>query len=261
MSRLDDIVEDVRQEMRRRQQGTSLDALETSIAHCEPPKRFARCLESASSLGYGVICEIKRASPSKGWIRQYLDSVEAAQLLESGGATCLSVLTEQNHFHGSPEDLERVRASSSLPLLRKDFMVDPWQIAESRLMGADCVLLIMTVLDDGQAGELAEAARRWDLDVLAEVHNAEEVERALALSPDMVGINNRDLTTFETDLAVTERLSSLIDEETLTVSESGIETSWDMHRLADCGVRCFLVGESLMRQNDLAAAIHDLLED
>ncbi len=261
MSRLADIVDDVRQDVRKRQNQEPLADLEARISErAEPPRGFARKLRSDAERGYGLIGEIKRASPSKGWIRRDLDPAAAALAYEAGGAACLSVLTERAHFRGGPDDLEAARAACGLPALRKDFMIDPWQIAESRAMGADCVLLIMAALGDGQAEELAEAARRWNLDVLAEAHTSEEAERAVALAPDMVGVNNRDLATFETDLAVTERLRPLLDEETLVVSESGIVAPADLHRLAACGVRCFLVGESLMRQDDLAAATRALLE-
>lgn len=261
MSRLADIIEDVRLDARRRQREEPLANLEARIAERPaPPRGFAMKLRAAAERGYGLIGEIKRASPSKGWIRRDLDPAAAAAAYEAGGAACLSVLTEPAYFRGSPGDLETARAACGLPTLRKDFMIDPWQVAESRAMGADCVLLIMAALGDGQAGELAEAARRWNLDVLAEVHSPDEAGRVAALAPDLVGVNNRDLATFETDLAVTERLRPLVGEEMLVVSESGIAAAADLHRLATCGVRCFLVGESLMRQKDLTAATRALLE-
>ncbi|MDA0240145.1 MAG: indole-3-glycerol phosphate synthase TrpC [Proteobacteria bacterium] len=225
-----------------------------------PVRGFAAGLRAAHAAGgYGLIAEIKKASPSKGLIREDFDPATLARAYEQGGASCLSVLTDEPYFQGADRFLGQARDACALPAIRKDFMVDPYQIPESKMLGADCVLLIMAALEDRLAAELREAARAWNLDVLAEVHSEAELDRALALNPEMVGINNRDLKTFNVDLGMTERLAPQIPDGILVVSESGLSGPDDLARMAACGVRSFLIGESLMRQADVAEATRNLL--
>ena len=207
----------------------------------------------------GLIAEFKRASPSGGPIRPDADPGEAARAYGAGGAACLSVLTDAPFFGGSLADLAAVRSAVDLPVLRKDFMLDTWQILESRAAGADCVLLIMAALSDAQALELEAAARDLDLDVLVEVHSRAELDRALGLQTPLLGINNRDLRTLRTDLATTLELAPHVPPDRILVTESGIRTHADLHRLAAVGAHCLLVGESLLRQPDIERATRDLL--
>lgn len=209
--------------------------------------------------GYGLIAEIKKASPSAGLIRADFDPSTLAWAYKRAGATCLSVLTEQDNFLGEDDHLRAARLAVDLPLLRKDFMVEPYQIAESRMIGADCVLLIMAVLGDDQAEELESAAIEYGLDVLIEVHDERELERALALRSPLIGINNRNLKTLKTDLTTTERLAGLVPKGRMIVAESGLSTPADLSRMERAGALCFLIGESLMRQDNVEAATRALL--
>jgi indole-3-glycerol phosphate synthase len=235
-------------------------ALLARLAEAPPPRPFAAALEQHVAEGrYGLIAEIKKASPSAGLIRGDFDPPAFARAYAAGGASCLSVLTDAPYFQGSDQDLRAARREVELPVLRKDFILDPYQVLESRHIGADCVLLIMAGLSDAMAAELAVTAAELGLDVLAEVHDGAELDRALRLAVRMIGINNRDLKTLETDLATTEKLAPEVPADRLVVAESGIRRPEDLDRLAAAGARCFLVGETLMREPDLAAATRLLL--
>lgn len=230
-------------------------------ARAAPPVRpFAETIAACASEGrHALIAEIKKASPSKGLIREDFDPASLAVSYAAGGAACLSVLTDMPSFQGHPDHLLEAREVCALPVLRKDFMVDPYQIPQSRALGADCILIIMAAVDDFLGMELAGTANSWGMDVLAEVHNEEELERALSLPTSLIGINNRDLQTFQTSLEVTERLLPMVPHGRLMVSESGIHTHADITRLAGAGAHAFLVGESLMRQPDVNKATRALL--
>ena len=254
------ICADTRAEVAQRKAGTSLDAMRSAAAQADAPRGFGRCLKETTAKGrFGLIAEIKKASPSGGLIRPDFDPATLAKAYEAGGATCLSVLTDNKYFQGNPDHLKTARAAVELPVLRKDFILDEWQVYESRAMGADCVLLIMAALTDSQARDLEALARGLDMDVLAEVHNHRELERALGLETSLIGINNRNLKTLKTDLAVTEELAPMVPVERFVVSESGMRTHDDLRRLAAVGAQCFLVGEHLMRQPDVTAATRALL--
>ncbi|MBW8754343.1 MAG: indole-3-glycerol phosphate synthase TrpC [Sphingomonadales bacterium] len=257
--KLTEICDTKRREVAARKQAASLADLDTRAAAQTPPRGFRAALAAKAANGFGLIAEIKKASPSKGLIREHFFPAEHARAYQAGGAACLSVLTDAPYFQGHEDYLIAARAACELPVLRKDFMVDPWQVAEARAIGADAILIIVAALGDAQMAEIEAAALERGMDVLVEVHNEDEVLRASRLKSRLIGVNNRDLKRFVTDLGVTERLGPLMPEGTLLVSESGIDSHADLTRLSACGVRCFLVGESLMRQPDIATATKALL--
>jgi indole-3-glycerol phosphate synthase len=240
-------------------QARPLAELETAARAASPTRGFADRLIEASRQGFGLIAEIKKASPSKGLIRADFNPPELAAAYALGGATCLSVLTDGPSFQGADEFLTSARDAVELPALRKDFMYDTYQVTEARALGADAILIILATVSDAQAAELEAAALEWDMDVLLEVHNAAELERASALKSPLMGINNRNLNTFETTLDTTRTLSRLVPADRTIVCESGLNTAQDLADMARYGARSFLIGESLMRQDDVAAATHRLL--
>ncbi len=229
-------------------------------AFSAPPVRgFKEALTQASKQGYGLIAEIKKASPSKGLIRDDFDPEALAKAYQEGGATCLSVLTDTPSFQGANEYLTIARAACDLPVLRKDFMYDPYQVDEARALGADCILIILASVTDPQAAELEAAAERWDMDSIIEVHNEDEMKRSELLNSTLIGINNRDLNTFETSLDVTRHLARLAPVDSLLICESGLEGPEDLADMTRYGARNFLIGETLMRADDVATATRALL--
>jgi len=259
MTILDDIITYKKQEVAAAKANAPHAALEALAKEAGPARQFRAALERKAATGYALIAEIKKASPSKGLIRKDFDPAAHAQSYEAGGAACLSVLTDRPSFQGSLENLRTARAASALPILRKDFMIDPYQVIEARAWGADCILLIMACLADAQATELSAAAQQLGMDVLVEIHDKQEMERAAKLKATLIGINNRNLKTFHTNLAATGALAPLAPDGALIISESGIATHADLVVLTGYGAKAFLVGETLMRQRNVEAATRELL--
>jgi len=257
--KLTEICQTKRVEVETRKGFVTIGDLDARAARQSAPRGFEAALRAKAETGFALIAEIKKSSPSKGLIRPDFRPAEHAAAYERGGAACLSILTDAPYFQGHEDFLVEARAAVSLPVIRKDFMVDPWQVAEARAIGADAILIIVAALDDGLMAELEAAAHERGMDCLVEVHNEAEMERASRLKSRLIGVNNRDLKRFVTDIGITERLAPLAPEGTLLVSESGINGHGDLQRLSACGARTFLVGESLMREADVEAATRALL--
>ncbi len=250
------------EEIAERQQRTPLHALRAQAAESGECRGFVQALNARVAAGQAaVIAEVKKASPSKGVLRDPFDPASIAASYEAGGAACLSVLTDADFFQGSETALREARAACALPVIRKDFIVDPYQVAEAKAIGADCILLIAAALDDRLMADLYQQAVELGMDVLVEVHDAEELHRSLALSPMLLGINNRDLRTFQVSLSTTEDLLAEIPEETHIVTESGIMDAADVQRMRNAGVHTFLIGEAFMRAADPGAALRQMFAD
>ncbi|MXO65978.1 indole-3-glycerol phosphate synthase TrpC [Altericroceibacterium endophyticum] len=260
-NKLIEICDTKREEVALRKTGKTIADCDRLAAEQSAPRGFRGSLASASANGYGLIAEIKKASPSKGLIRADFRPAEHAASYQQGGASCLSVLTDAPYFQGHEDFLIEARAACDLPVLRKDFMVDPWQVAEARAIGADAILLIVAALDEVLMHEIEAAALERGMDVLVEVHDEAEMERAADLKSRLIGINNRDLRSFVTDLGTSEQLAHMAPEGSLLISESGINTHADIVRLGKSDIRCFLVGESLMRHDDITEATQRLLTE
>ncbi|MDA1324661.1 MAG: indole-3-glycerol phosphate synthase TrpC [Proteobacteria bacterium] len=256
---LDNICDDKRRHIAERKSYLPMSQLVEDAERATPPRCFAAALHAASADGYGLIAEIKRASPSKGLIRDDFDPASLARAYQAGGATCLSVLTDIPYFQGADDHLLAARAAVDLPILRKDFMLDPYQIVEARALGADCVLLIMAALEDDMASELEKLAMSYGMDVLIEVHDEQELDRALLLQSRLIGINNRNLKTLKTDTNTTKLLAGKLPPDRLLICESGLNSAGDLADMAKFGARCFLIGEALMRQADVEQAVVDIL--
>ncbi|MCW3837755.1 indole-3-glycerol phosphate synthase TrpC [Sphingomonas canadensis] len=251
---LDRILETKRDEVAARRRATPVADLHGLALAQTPPRGFRQALDRKAADGYGLIAEIKKASPSKGLIRPDFDPPAHARAYQAGGAACLSVLTDFEYFQGHEDYLVAARAACALPVIRKDFMVDPWQVLESRSIGADAILIIVAALEDGQMAEIEAAAHELGMDALVEVHDAQELERALRLRSRLIGVNNRNLKTFEVDVQKTYDLVSSAPSGCTFVAESGLTSRADLDAMAEHGIRCFLIGEALMRQPDVEAA-------